>query len=74
MTEHVDAREVEARLSDLLQRVERGEEVVVTRAGKPVARLTAVGLERERPSGSVPFEVPQTFFDDLPDEELRAWE
>ena len=34
--------EAKAKLSDLLARVERGEEVVITRRGAPVARLSAL--------------------------------
>lgn len=42
----VGVRELHDRLSEYLQRVERGGEVVVTRRGRPVARLS--GLD-ERP-------------------------
>lgn len=35
----VGAFEAKTKLSELLDRVERGEEVVITRHGKPVARL-----------------------------------
>ncbi len=35
----VNVHEAKSRLSELLERVERGEEVVIARAGKPVARL-----------------------------------
>jgi prevent-host-death family protein len=45
--------EAKTRLSELLERAERGEEIVITRRGQPVARLTPVthrpdkvGLER----------------------------
>jgi prevent-host-death family protein len=38
MTE-IGAFEAKNRLSELLDRVERGEHVVITRRGKPVARL-----------------------------------
>ncbi len=34
-------------LSDLLDRVEAGEEIVITRRGKPVARLSPVPVERK---------------------------
>ena len=34
--------EAKARLTDLVRRAERGEEVVPTRNGRPVARLAAV--------------------------------
>jgi prevent-host-death family protein len=38
------------RLSELLERVERGEEVIIARRGKPVARLVpaAGGLDRAK--------------------------
>ena len=37
----VGAFEAKTKLSELLDRVERGEEVVITRHGKPIARLVA---------------------------------
>jgi prevent-host-death family protein len=39
MTE-IDAFEAKSILSSLLDRVEQGEDIVITRRGKPVARLT----------------------------------
>lgn len=39
MTIQVNVHEAKTRLSELLQAVERGEEVVIARAGKPVATL-----------------------------------
>lgn len=39
MTMHVTATEAKAKLLALLDEVERGEEVVITRRGKVVARL-----------------------------------
>ena len=41
MTLTVGAFEAKTKLSELLDRVERGEEVLITRRGKPVARLAA---------------------------------
>lgn len=38
----VSVAEAKAHLSELLSRIEAGEEVVITRRGRPVARLTAV--------------------------------
>lgn len=40
-SEEVGVRELHDRLSEYLQRVERGQEVLVTRRGRPVARLSA---------------------------------
>ena len=39
----VGVRELHDRLSEHLERVQRGEEALVTRRGKPIARLSAVG-------------------------------
>lgn len=47
----VNIHEAKTHLSRLLKRVEDGEEITIARAGKPVARLTAV---RDRPANRVP--------------------
>ena len=44
----VNVHEAKTHLSRLLARVERGEEVVIARAGKPVARLVPVARARGR--------------------------
>ena len=45
----VGAFEAETHLSSLLERVAEGEEVVITKHGKPVAQLVGVAqIERER--------------------------
>jgi prevent-host-death family protein len=41
----VGVRELHDRLSEHLERVARGAEVVVTRRGRPIARLSAVDAE-----------------------------
>jgi prevent-host-death family protein len=41
----ISVAEAKARLSAILQAAERGEEVLITRRGKPVVRLTAVGKQ-----------------------------
>ncbi|MGH7755654.1 MAG: type II toxin-antitoxin system Phd/YefM family antitoxin, partial [Vulcanimicrobiaceae bacterium] len=46
----VNVHEAKTRLSALLAAVERGEDVVIARAGKPVARLLPF-RERGRPLG-----------------------
>ncbi|MEP0323135.1 type II toxin-antitoxin system Phd/YefM family antitoxin [Bauldia litoralis] len=40
MTQSVGAFEAKTKFSELLDRVEKGEEVIITRRGKPVARMT----------------------------------
>jgi len=39
----ISLAEVKARLSDVLRRVEKGEEVIVTRRGRAIARIGRVG-------------------------------
>jgi prevent-host-death family protein len=45
----VGAFEAKTHLSSLLERVARGEEVLITRHGKPIARLVpAAGVDKEK--------------------------
>lgn len=55
----VNTHEAKTRLSELLQLVENGEEVVIARAGRPVARLTGIARPKRR-SGYLPPELGQT--------------
>ncbi len=43
----VTVADAKARLSDLLAQVEAGEEVVITRRGQPVARLSQIEKPKE---------------------------
>jgi len=44
----IDLADAKAHLSELIDRVEAGDSIVITRRGKPVARLTAVAMPRKR--------------------------
>lgn len=48
MTTTVDVYEAKTRLSELLERVMNGEQIVIARAGKPVAMLVPVAEVPER--------------------------
>jgi prevent-host-death family protein len=43
----INLAEAKARLSELVDRVESGDSIDITRRGKPVARLTAVARPRK---------------------------
>ena len=45
----VDLGEAKEKLDELLDRVEAGEEVVITRSGEPVAKLVPIGPLEIRP-------------------------
>ena len=72
----VNVHEAKTRLSRLLAQVEAGEEVVIARRGEPVARLVRCKPRGKRQFGSMKGKVviDDSFFDPLPEEELRAWE
>ncbi len=71
----VNVDEAKADLLRLLEQVEAGEEVVITRDGRPVARLVRYRLQGSRQFGSWKGRVllDDGFFDPLPEEELSAW-
>ncbi len=72
----VNVHEAKTHLSRLLAQVEAGEEVIIARNGKPVARLVAVQPRGKRQPGALKglIRIDDSFFDPLPEEELRAWE
>ncbi len=70
----VNVQQAKTHLSDLLARVEQGEEIVIARAGAPVARLVAIGEPPRRQFGGLALDVPADFDAPLDDHELSAWE
>jgi len=72
----VNIHEAKTHFSKLLRRVAAGEEVVISRAGKPIARIVPIdergkrtfGLDRGR------FTVPDDFDTPLQDEVLESFE
>ncbi len=72
----VGIHEAKTHLSRLLRRVAAGEEVVIARSGRPIARLVPVGDARPRELGGDRgvFTVPDDFDAPLPDEILGAFE
>lgn len=72
--ETVKVQYAKTHLSAILARVESGEEVVIARGETPIARLTPIAAPATRKLGGFRYTVPDSFFDDLPEDELRAWE
>ncbi len=71
----VNTHEAKTRLSELLRRVGAGEEVIIGRAGRPIARLTPYERELEpgRPGAWHGRVQMSDDFDELPEEYLAAF-
>ena len=70
--------EAKTHLSDLVKKAQSGETVIITsgRDRKPVARLEAIkptGKKRLGAREDPNFVMPESFWDPLPEEELRLW-
>ena len=70
----VNVHEAKTYLSRLLDQVAAGEEVIIARAGKPIARLVPADRSEPRVPGIAKGRVTDAFFEPLPEEELAAWE
>ena len=70
----MNVQDAKAHLSELVARAERGEIVIIGRAGSPGARLVALAPTPPRTFGSMEFTTPDTFDEPLPDADLRVWE
>jgi prevent-host-death family protein len=76
----VNIAEAKAQLSELVARASRGEEIVLARHGRPVARLMPLpdvvlaAPDRGFGIGRSDFTVPDDFDDPLPAELLDAFE
>ncbi|CAN5646646.1 hypothetical protein BH20CHL7_BH20CHL7_08630 [soil metagenome] len=70
MGQTVNIHEAKTHLSRLLERVQAGEEITIAKAGRPIARLTAI---QERPKRRVPGDdkiIIHANFDDP----MREWD
>ncbi len=72
----VNVHEAKTHLSRLLTRVARGEEVVIAKAGKPIARLVPIAPRRERVLGfdAGRIVIAEDFDAPLPEDVLAGFE
>jgi antitoxin (DNA-binding transcriptional repressor) of toxin-antitoxin stability system len=63
-------------LSRLLRLVEAGEEVLILKGTKSIAKLVPLSNHQERKPGVLEgiYHTSDSFFDPLPEEEIKAWE
>jgi prevent-host-death family protein len=72
----VNMHEAKTTLSQLVEQVENGEEVILARAGRPVARVVAIRSAGRRVLGQWRgrLRIADDFDAPLPDADLAAWE
>lgn len=75
----VNVHEAKTNLSRLLKQVEEGQEVIIARNGKPVARLVGEKIRGKRRPGTLKGnrvweELSDLVMQPLPEEELAMWE
>lgn len=73
----VTVHQAKTNLSRLIKKAAQGEEVIIARGPKPVARLVPVGeVKGKRQPGSLKgkLRVEPEFFETLPVDELSKWE
>jgi prevent-host-death family protein len=63
-------------LSQLLERAEAGEEIIIARGQVPVAKLVPIAKKPRRAPGLYAGQITigPEFFEPLPEAELRLWE
>ncbi len=69
----------ETGLSQLIARVEAGEEIILARGEDPIAKIVPFQPAPPKPTGKRQFgalkgSIGPEFFEPLPDEELGSWE
>jgi len=72
----MNVADAKARLSELIAAAERGEEVIISRAGQPVVRLVPAQARQLRLGalvGSVPAQSLPDFAEPMPEDDLAAW-
>jgi prevent-host-death family protein len=74
--EKINIHDAKTRLSQLVERAEAGEEIVIARAGRPVARLAPLaprGGRRRLGRLDGRFRIPDDFNGPLPEDLLQAF-
>ncbi len=70
----VNMHEAKTHFSRLVARASAGEEIVIARAGKPLAKLVPLDARQKRQPGIAEGQLTDVFFDPLPAPELDGWQ
>lgn len=75
MAKPINIYDAKTRLSELVERVAAGEEIVIAKSGKPVARLVPIRVRERKPGwGRGKIRIAPDFDAPMTEEELRDWE
>jgi len=74
MAIQMNISEAKAKLSELLDAAQSGQEVIIARSGRAIAKLTAVSTPPKRQLGFMEIDVDDALFDPLPGATLDEWE
>lgn len=74
MVIQMNVSEAKAKLSELLDAAASGDEVVIARSGRAIARLVPVAEPSRRTLGFLPVSVGDELFTPLDDGERADWE
>lgn len=77
MATTVNVHEAKTNLSKLLVRVANGEEIIISKSGKPIAKLVSISTKlKKRSPGSAQGKIiiEKDFDSPLPEEMLKAFE
>jgi prevent-host-death family protein len=69
----VNIHQAKTHLSRLLDQALSGEEVIIAKAGKAIARLVPLERKVPRKPGLLKGQLAESFFDPLSDEDLVKW-
>jgi len=72
--EQVNVYQAKMNFSKLLARANAGEEIVITKSGKPYARLVPIKKIEQRVPGIAKGTVTKAFFKPLSADKLKGWE
>ncbi len=71
----INVHEAKTNFSKLLEQAHAGQEIILSKAGKPYARLVPLAPETQtRMPGRLPEIDTSGFFEPLPESELSLWE
>lgn len=73
MTVTVKVAEAKAHLSELLNRVEAGEEIIIARGNDAIARLVAIDTRRQRLAAIDAVRALRSQAKPVTQEEIQAW-